>query len=116
MKFLEFTEPAYSPQSWLEGLGILMDQNSCLVIGMVSGDSSYLQPGDAGRMGATRAGGVWGMVMVSESVFPYANSCYTPSRQQATHRPGNYYLQTDLDRGTRQRRVLAKRAVFFSRL
>jgi hypothetical protein len=58
MKNLQFTEAVDSPQSAAINLGIAMVPDSALAIGLLSGDSSYFPPGDAGTIGGTPAGNV----------------------------------------------------------
>jgi hypothetical protein len=53
MKHLEFTDPTDRPQSTPIKLGIAMDTESGLAIGLLAGDGSYFPAGNAGTIGLT---------------------------------------------------------------
>jgi hypothetical protein len=60
MKNLEVTQDRDSPQLSPSSLGIAMDEDSCLAMGIVSEDGGYFVPGKNGMIGGTVAGGVSG--------------------------------------------------------
>jgi hypothetical protein len=69
MKHLEVTEPADSPQLSHENFGILMDDETDLLLYKFSESASQLSLGIGGTIAGTSAGNFRGIV--SEGVVPF---------------------------------------------
>jgi hypothetical protein len=70
MKNLELTQSVHSPQSSVGVLGLAMDDESALAIGMFLGDSGYGWPGDVGQLAALPPGTFWDCFGGKWSHFP----------------------------------------------
>jgi hypothetical protein len=94
MKFLELTEQD-SPQLSLGVLGLAMVNETCLALGIVSGDGGYLQPGDGGAIGGTAAGNSLGIAGSDGSFFmPIADQCYQSHYWDGWPPRGNLFKPT----------------------